>query len=69
MKKQKNYFDKHGIRFLIMIPPNKMSVYPELAPKAYRKLKAPYSRYEQTEERIGQITDHSGQCFGYFYVA
>ena len=52
MKKQKNYFDKHGIRFLIMIPPNKMSVYPELAPKAYRKLKAPYSRYEQTEEAI-----------------
>lgn len=52
MKKQKNFFDEHGIRFLIMIPPNKMSVYPELAPKAYRKLKAPYSRYEQTEDAI-----------------
>ncbi len=52
IKAQKDYFDEKGIRFLIMIPPNKMSVYSEYAPKAYRKLRAERSRYEQTEEAI-----------------
>lgn len=52
IKNQKDYFDEKSIRFLIMIPPNKMSVYPEYAPKAYRKLRAERSRYEQTEEAI-----------------
>ena len=49
---QKKYFDERGIRFLIMIPPNKMTVYPEFTPKGYRKLRTMRSRYEQTEEAI-----------------
>ena len=51
---QKKYFADRGASFLIMLPPNKMTVYGEYAPKAYRKLRAPKSQYEQTEEAAAE---------------
>lgn len=50
LKVQKEYYDKMGTKFIVMIPPNKMSVYDELLPKAYQKLKAEETLYDQAAQ-------------------
>ncbi|MGN0903973.1 MAG: hypothetical protein ACI4PW_02340 [Alphaproteobacteria bacterium] len=52
---QKKFFDANGIRFLVMAPPNKISVYPEHLPKAYRNQQAQKIRYEQVESILNGL--------------
>lgn len=47
---QGDYFKKRGVRFIVMVPPNRMPLYSEFLPDAYRKQEAPFGRYEQIRE-------------------
>lgn len=52
---QKRFFDHHKIRFIVMSPPNKISIYPEHLPKSYLSQQAQYIRYDQVEEILKEL--------------
>lgn len=52
---QKKYFKDRNIRLIVMVPPNRMPLYSEFLPEAYRKQGVKYGRYEQIREILKDL--------------
>lgn len=52
---QNDFFKKHHIRLIVMIPPNRKPVYPEFLPEVYKKQGAKYGRYEQVQDLLKEL--------------
>lgn len=52
---QREFFKKRGIRLIVMVPPNRMPLYSEYLPEAYRKQGVAYGRYEQVKDVLNDL--------------